>query len=73
MVQDTASYAASAVPSSPRGPAVVNAEMPLLNNAAADDLEYDPGFLPNRCLLLIANIIIPITSPPRGRCLLFSQ
>ena len=42
MVQDTPNYAA--VASSSRGPAVVDAEMPLLNNPVADDLESDPGF-----------------------------
>ena len=46
LVQDTPTYAA--VASSSRGPAVVNAKMPLLNNAAADDLESDPGFVSNR-------------------------
>ena len=46
VVQDTPTYAA--VASSSRGPAVVDAEMPLPNNAAADDLESDPGFVSNR-------------------------
>ena len=45
MVQDTPSYAA--VVSSSRGPAVVDAEMPLPNNAADDDLESEPGFVRN--------------------------
>ena len=45
VVQDTPTYAAIA--SSSRGPAVVDKEMPLLNNPVADDLESDPGFVCN--------------------------
>ena len=45
LAQDTFSYAA--VASSPRHPAVVDAEMPFPNNPAADDLESDPGFVRN--------------------------
>ena len=44
-VQDTSNYAA--VASSSRGLAVAGAEMPLLNNPVADDLESDPGFVCN--------------------------
>ena len=35
----------SAVASSSRGPAVVDVEIRLPNNAGADDLESDPGFV----------------------------
>ena len=45
MVQGSLSYAAAASPS--RGAAVVDAEMMSTNNAAADDLESDPGFVRN--------------------------
>ena len=45
VVQDTPTYAA--VASSSRGPAVVDKEMPFLNNPVADDLESDPGFVCN--------------------------
>ena len=41
VVQNTPTYAALA--SSSCGPAVAGAEMPLLNNLVADDLESDPG------------------------------
>ena len=43
MVQDTPSYATRAFSS--RGLAVADAEMPLPNNAADDDLECDAGFV----------------------------
>ena len=43
VIQGTPSYAA--VASSSRGPAGVDAETPLPNNAADDDLESDPGFV----------------------------
>ena len=46
MVQDTPSYAAAAKSRS-RGPAGVDAEMMSPNNAAAYDLESDPGFVRN--------------------------
>ena len=46
MVQDTPSYAAAATSPS-RGPAGVDAEMTSPNNAAAYDLESDPGFVRN--------------------------
>ena len=45
MLQGSLSYAAAASPS--RGAAVVDAEMMSTNNAAADDLESDPGFVHN--------------------------
>ena len=45
VVQGSLSYAAAASPS--RGAAVVDAEMMSTNNAAADDLESDPGFVRN--------------------------
>ena len=45
MVQGSLSYAAAASPS--RGATVVDAEMMSTNNAAADDLESDPGFVRN--------------------------
>ena len=45
VVQNTPTYAALA--SSSCGPAVAGAEMPLLNNPVADDLESDPGFVCN--------------------------
>ena len=44
-VRSLLSYAAAASPS--RGPASVDAEMVWTNNAAADDLESDPGFVLN--------------------------
>ena len=46
MVQDTPSYAAAAKSRS-RGPAGVDAAMMSPNNAAAYDLESDPGFVRN--------------------------
>ena len=46
MVQDTPSYAAAATSPS-RGPAGVDAEMTSRTNAAAYDLESDPGFVRN--------------------------
>ena len=46
VVQDTPSYATRA--SSSRGLAVADAEMPLPNNAADDDLESDAGFVRKR-------------------------
>ena len=45
VVQNTPTYAALA--SSSCGPAVAGAEMPLLNNPVADNLESDPGFVCN--------------------------
>ena len=68
MVQDTPSYAAAATSPS-RGPASVDAEMTSPNNAAAYDLESDPGFLRNcaRMSALGVNTVTPITSCLRGR------
>lgn len=70
VVQNTPSYATRA--SSSRGLAVVDAEMPLPNNAADDDLESDPGFVLNfgRMSAFEWEFYHPITCP-RGRCLLF--
>lgn len=45
VVQDTPSY--TAVASFSRGPAGVDAEMPLPNNVANGDLDSDPGFVRN--------------------------